>query len=383
MPSWTSVATPNVTGRVRCYRDIECTARCSGGPGRTSYAVPSIEHSGSSWTYCLESPRSFRLGCHQATGRDQQRPFVRRVRCRERLDVDHALSPASRSRAMTRTHRRGCQRAAGSGAATRIPTRAVPSDSMKHSMESLNDVGAVSSCTHCHVDRRLRSSVDQTLHGRPWSPGCSRCSPSFRASCLSPPGRSATCAMSDAGRRSACIRTTGRCLSSRYPVVMDTSQLRETLAGQLRHSQAQAGLAAALEGLPAGTRGPDSVAGHCHTAWQQVEHMRLAAEDLIAYCQNPNYEAPELARRLLAQRLWSHPRPRCGQRATATCSRPPSRWPALVEDPEPRSLCATSPPPSRNSHHTLRAALILLDHNGYHAAQVIALRQALGIWPAR
>ena len=31
---------------------------------------------------------------------------------------------------------------------------------------------------------------------------------------------------------------------------------------------------------------------------------------------------------------------------------------------------------------TLGAALILLDHNGYHAAQLIALRQALKVWPA-
>ena len=71
---------------------------------------------------------------------------------------------------------------------------------------------------------------------------------------------------------------------------MDT-QLRETLARQLRHSQAQAGLSAALDGFPTDLAGRQ-VAGYRHTAWQQVEHMRLAAEDLIAYCQNPNYEAP-------------------------------------------------------------------------------------------
>ena len=33
------------------------------------------------------------------------------------------------------------------------------------------------------------------------------------------------------------------------------------------------------------------VEGHTHTAWQQVDHMRLAAEDLIAYCRDPDYEA--------------------------------------------------------------------------------------------
>jgi len=28
----------------------------------------------------------------------------------------------------------------------------------------------------------------------------------------------------------------------------------------------------------------------------------------------------------------------------------------------------------------LRAAVVLLDHNGYHAGQLVALRRALGAW---
>ena len=71
---------------------------------------------------------------------------------------------------------------------------------------------------------------------------------------------------------------------------MNTSELRETLARQTRRSQAHAGLSTALEGFPAELAGRQ-VAGHRHTAWQQVEHMRLTAEDLIAYCEDPKYEA--------------------------------------------------------------------------------------------
>ena len=63
---------------------------------------------------------------------------------------------------------------------------------------------------------------------------------------------------------------------------MSTAQLRETVAKQLRRSQAHAGLTAALDGFPAELAGR-AVAGHPHTAWQQVEHLRLAAEDLVAY----------------------------------------------------------------------------------------------------
>ena len=73
---------------------------------------------------------------------------------------------------------------------------------------------------------------------------------------------------------------------------MDTSELRRTVARQLRGSQAHAGLTAALEHLPETIAG-QAVAGHAHTAWQQVEHMRLAAEDLVAYCTDPEYKALE------------------------------------------------------------------------------------------
>lgn len=161
---------------------------------------------------------------------------------------------------------------------------------------------------------------------------------------------------------------------------MDTSQLRETLARQLRHSQAQAGLSVALEGFPPDLAGRQ-VSGHRHTAWQQVEHMRLAAEDLIAYCQDPHYEASTWP-----DGYWpNNPQPPSAEVWSTSNRRlldTTEQMAGIVEDPNV-DLYANVPTAEKEHHHTLRAALILLDHNGYHAGQVIALRQALGIWPAR
>ena len=53
----------------------------------------------------------------------------------------------------------------------------------------------------------------------------------------------------------------------------------------------------------------------------------------------------------------------------------------IVENPG-LDLYAKVPAAEKQHPHTLRAALILLDHNGYHAAQLIALRQALNVWSA-
>ena len=159
---------------------------------------------------------------------------------------------------------------------------------------------------------------------------------------------------------------------------MSDQGLRSTLSRLLRQSHSHAGLSRALEGFPVSLAGR-RVEGFTHTAWEQVEHLRLAAEDLISYCLDDDYkelgwpdgywpasvEPPseevwnESVRKLLA--------------ATESMA-------TLVENSE-HDLFAQVPTAEQDRHHTLRTALILLDHNGYHAGQLIALRVALGIWP--
>ena len=53
---------------------------------------------------------------------------------------------------------------------------------------------------------------------------------------------------------------------------------------------------------------------------------------------------------------------------------------ATMVDDRDHDLYTMVPSAEKSHHHTLRAALILLDHNGYHAGQIIDLRIALGIW---
>jgi hypothetical protein len=159
---------------------------------------------------------------------------------------------------------------------------------------------------------------------------------------------------------------------------MNSSEPRDTIGRLLRRSEAHAGLSAALERFPVESAG-EHVEGHPHTAWQQVEHMRLAAEDLVAYCKDPNYEElawpddywPESSEPP-SEEAWSSSVRRLLE-ATEEMAR-------MVEDPD-RPLYEKVPSARKESHHTLRAALILLDHNGYHAAQLIALRRALRAWP--
>ena len=160
---------------------------------------------------------------------------------------------------------------------------------------------------------------------------------------------------------------------------MSTEQLRATVAKLLRRSHAHAGLAAALEGFPAELAGR-KVEGHAHTAWQHVEHLRLAAEDLVAYCRDPQYQAREWP-----AGYWpASPEPPTVAAWPASCRAALAAaedMAQLMEDPG-RDPFASVPAAEKADHHMLRTALLLLDHNGYHVGQIIALRKALGVWPA-
>ena len=107
--------------------------------------------------------------------------------------------------------------------------------------------------------------------------------------------------------------------------------------------------------------------------------MRLAAEDLIAYCKDPDYK--ELS---WPQDYWPPSSEPPSDEAWSISVRrlldATEEMARLVEDPA-HDLYAKVPTAEEPSHHRLRAALILLDHNGYHAAQLVALRRALGAWP--
>ena len=109
--------------------------------------------------------------------------------------------------------------------------------------------------------------------------------------------------------------------------------------------------------------------------------MRLATEDLVAYCEDPHYEAREWP-----SGYWpADPEPPSSAAWTAGALRlldATEKMARMVENPDV-DLYAKVPTAEKDTHHTLRAALILLDHNGYHTGQLIALRQALSAWSRR
>src|SRR5271169_5954752 len=68
----------------------------------------------------------------------------------------------------------------------------------------------------------------------------------------------------------------------------ETVSLRKHLADLLNMKGAHVNMDVALSGFPEAHRGAKP-AGAPHSAWQLLEHMRLAQEDILDFSRNPKY----------------------------------------------------------------------------------------------
>lgn len=132
----------------------------------------------------------------------------------------------------------------------------------------------------------------------------------------------------------------------------------------------------AVADLPAELRGR-RVQGFPHSAWQLVEHLRLAQRDLLDFCVDPHYEAPKWP-----DDYWpKSPEPpdsTSWDKCLAAFREDREALKALAGD-KARDLTAKIPHGTGQTY--LRSILLVADHNAYHLGQLVALRQQLGAWP--
>ena len=157
---------------------------------------------------------------------------------------------------------------------------------------------------------------------------------------------------------------------------MDDAVLRKSLGELLKGGHAHVGPKGALSKVPAGLRTKSPGAGQ-HSVWDELEHMRLAQEDILRYALDPAWRSPEF---------------------------PSGYWPAkedavtdeqwskslsgfLSDLEEARKLVEDSPDltaviPHGEGRTYLRQILLIADHNAYHLGQIVQIRKALGNWSA-
>ena len=157
---------------------------------------------------------------------------------------------------------------------------------------------------------------------------------------------------------------------------MKEEALRDQLVRVLDWEEAHVGFKKAIDGISVDSRGAKA-SGFEHSAWQLLEHIRIAQEDILDFCVNASY---------LHTMKW-----------------PDDYWPT---DPAPQSANAWSDsvasysrsleglkklarhvpdlsanvPTGTGGQTYLRALLLVADHTAYHVGQLVAVRRALGIW---
>jgi len=133
----------------------------------------------------------------------------------------------------------------------------------------------------------------------------------------------------------------------------------------------------AVKDLPAALRGTRA-AGLPHTAWQLLEHMRIAQWDILEFSRSAKHVSPEFP-----DGYWpkteAPPDESAWQKSLADFRRDLREMIALVNNPR-TDLYARIP--HGDGQTILREALLVADHNAYHLGQIVDLRRALGAWRA-
>jgi hypothetical protein len=153
----------------------------------------------------------------------------------------------------------------------------------------------------------------------------------------------------------------------------DFASLRTHLDNLLGMEGAHLSFDAAVSGFPPDLAG-SKPAGAPHSAWELLEHMRIAQEDILDFSRNPAY-----VDRNFPDDYWppaaAPPNEGAWHESIRRFKADLTAMRELVSDPA-QDLFARFP--HGTSQTLLREALLVADHNSYHLGQLVFLRKLVG-----
>ena len=159
---------------------------------------------------------------------------------------------------------------------------------------------------------------------------------------------------------------------------MDSEKkLRQQLDKFLDWQEAHADLSSAVTDFPAELQGrvPD---GMPYSAWQLLEHVRLALEDIVEFSRDTSHKSPPWP-----EGYWpKNPAPpshKAWEQSVKAIRDNLDAMRKLIDDPKHDLL---APLPGGSGQTLLRQVLLAADHNAYHLGQLVLVRRALGAWKA-
>ena len=158
---------------------------------------------------------------------------------------------------------------------------------------------------------------------------------------------------------------------------METEQqaLRRQVAKFLGWGDAHLDWPEALKGLPAKLRGVRPKRAP-HSAWELLEHVRIAQWDILEFSRNPKHVSPDFPAGYWPKRA-APPSTAAWTKSVKAFLRDRKAFQQLVTDPK-TDLFARIPHGSEQT--ILREVLLAADHNAHHLGQFILVRRLLGAW---
>jgi hypothetical protein len=153
-------------------------------------------------------------------------------------------------------------------------------------------------------------------------------------------------------------------------------QIRQQLAKALDWGEAHPDFATAVADFPEDLRGVVPP-GFPHSAWELLEHLRIALWDIIEFTKDARHKSPPWP-----AGYWPSSRVPPQEEAWGQCVESITdlleEMRGLILD---RSRPLLEPFPRSQGQTLMREALLIADHNAYHLGEIVQLRKALKAWP--
>jgi len=149
------------------------------------------------------------------------------------------------------------------------------------------------------------------------------------------------------------------------------TELDRFLAGEGAHASFDQAVADMPPDL-CGTKPP----GSPHSAWELLEHLRIAQWDMLEFSRDPKHVSPKWP-----EGYWPHtPAPPDAGAWSRSVQSFRSDLTAMRELVTNSASDLFTPLPHGEGQTLLREALQLADHNAYHVGELVWLRRVLGAW---
>jgi hypothetical protein len=151
----------------------------------------------------------------------------------------------------------------------------------------------------------------------------------------------------------------------------ESMAIRMMLVDAIRGHQAHLDFDSAIEDFPSEARGWKP-AGAPHTAWELLEHIRIAQQDILEFSRNAKHKSPEWP-----EGYWpkspAPPSDKAWDDSVKAFQRDAEAFNKHVQDLQNKLL---KPFEHGEGQTLLREALLVASHNSYHLGQIVLLKKS-------